>query len=74
MELPKAPLTLPKGLPVRDEIKLTEHVRRRIALEASVDPRTVARYCQGLPVKGRLARERIEEALQKAGLLPGATS
>ena len=53
-------------------IKLTEHVRRRIALEASVDPRTVTRYCQGLPVKGRLAVERIEEALRKAGLAPGA--
>jgi hypothetical protein len=52
-------------------IKLTEHVRRRIALDASVDPRTVTRYCQGLPVKGRLAVERIEDALRKAGLLPG---
>jgi hypothetical protein len=51
-------------------IKLTEHVKRRIALEASVHPVSVSRYCQGFKVRG-LAGERIEAALRKAGLLSG---
>jgi hypothetical protein len=50
-------------------LKLPEHVRRRIAVAAEVDPRTVTKFCKGVAVMG-MAGERIERALRAEGLLP----
>lgn len=49
-------------------LRLPEHVRRRIAVAAEVDPRTVKRFCDGKPVRG-MAGERIARALKAAGLI-----
>jgi hypothetical protein len=52
---------------IMQTLKLPEHVRRRIAVAAEVDPRTVAKYCNGQTVKG-MAGERIERALRAENL------
>lgn len=49
-------------------LRLPEHVRRRIAVAAEVDPRTVKRFCEGKPIRG-MAGERIARALKSANLL-----
>lgn len=41
---------------------------RRLAVEAEADPRTVARYLRGEPVRG-LAKHRIRRVLGEHGLL-----
>lgn len=50
-------------------LKLTEHVRRRIAVAANADPRSVKKFCEGKPLKPMTA-ERIEQAMRAEGLLP----
>lgn len=47
---------------------LCRHVVIRIAAAASVDPRTVAKFCAGDDVRA-MGAERIEKALREAGLL-----
>jgi hypothetical protein len=49
-------------------LKIPEHVRRRIAVAAEVDPRTVRKFCQGKPVKG-MARDRIVRAMRAEKLI-----
>jgi hypothetical protein len=46
---------------------LSAHERRRIAVAAVVDPRTVDRYLRGLPVASTCGA-RIQEALRRLGL------
>jgi hypothetical protein len=50
-------------------LKLTEHVKRRIAVAAEVDPRSVMKFCKGLPLRP-MPKERIERALRAEHLLP----
>ncbi len=50
-------------------LRIPEHVRRRIAVAAEVDPRTVKKFCEGKPVKG-MPSERIARALRAEHLLP----
>lgn len=50
-------------------LRLPEHVRRRIAVAAEADPRTVKKFCDGIPIKG-LVGDRIARALRKEGFLP----
>lgn len=45
---------------------------RKLAVEASCDPRTVRRVLQGQPVRG-LAGERARAVLMQHGLLPRPT-
>ena len=47
--------------------RLPAHVRRRVAVAAEADPRTVDRVCAGLPVRGAVG-ERVAKALAGLGL------
>lgn len=49
------------------------HVIRRLAVEASADPRTVLRVLQGAPVRGAV-RERIDRVLRAHGLIERSRS
>jgi DNA-binding LacI/PurR family transcriptional regulator len=51
---------------------LNPHEIRRIAVAAEVDPKTVVRWFQGLPVRA-LNRDRIVKALKKIGQQKGKT-
>jgi hypothetical protein len=53
-------------------LSLTTHVRRRIAVAAEVDPRTVKKFCAG-KLGPSMARDRIERALRAVRLLPSTT-
>jgi len=53
----------------RRQTPVTDAQLRRIAVEASCDPRTVLRVLEGAPVD-TLARERARDVLIRAGLLP----
>lgn len=48
---------------------ITAALLRRLAVEASADPRTVRRRLQGQPVRG-LAADRIDEVLARHDLAP----
>jgi hypothetical protein len=48
---------------------LTAHERRRVAVFAAVDPRTVVRFLRGQPVASTCAA-RIREALRRLDILP----
>jgi hypothetical protein len=50
-------------------IAIPEHVRRRIAVTAQADPRTVTRFCKGVVIRGMVG-ERIRNAMRAEGLLP----
>jgi hypothetical protein len=50
-------------------VRVTDAQLRRVAVEASCDPRTVLRVLEGACVC-TLARERARDALVRAGLLP----
>ena len=47
--------------------RLPWHVMVRLSIPADADPKTVQRFCEGEPVRGRVA-ERIEKALMAAGI------
>lgn len=48
-------------------MRLGAHTRRQVAVEATSDPRTVERYCQGLPIRST-SEVRIRAALDRLGL------
>ncbi len=53
--------------------RLPLHQEREVAVAASVDPRTVRRVMAGEPVR-IMARERVERALRKLGIVLEARS
>jgi hypothetical protein len=53
--------------------KLDAATARRLAVEASCDPRTLQRVLDGEPVRG-LARERARQVLRQHGLLTDGTT
>ena len=62
---PKAKASEPITTPMT---KLEAHFLRRLAVEASVDPRSIQRVLEGKPVRG-MSGQRIIEVLKKHGLL-----
>jgi hypothetical protein len=54
---------------MRRKAILEESVARRLAVQASVAPRTIQKIAAGLPVRG-LAGHRARAALRAARLLP----
>ncbi len=54
-------------MPQQQDRDLNPHDRRRVAVAAFADDRTVARYLRGEPVRPSLAA-RIRDALRRLGL------